>query len=38
MEGDLLATVKSLHLGGEEELQDFSYFLFYINTTYFRSL
>ena len=26
MEGDLLATVKSLHLRGEEELQEFSSF------------
>ena len=28
MEGDLLATVKSLHLRGEGELQDFSSFWF----------
>ena len=37
MEGDLLARVKSLHLRGEEELQEVS-FHFYINTNYFRSL
>ena len=37
MEGDILARMKSLHLRGEEELQE-SKVSFYINTNYFRSL
>ena len=38
MEGDILAAVKSLHLRGEGELEQFIHFQFYINSHYFRSL
>ena len=38
MEGDILAAVKSLHLRGEGELEQFIHFQFYINTDCFRSL